>query len=290
MNEYATLREMRNYLSLASQNTQDDDRILDFTRRASRAIDSYTRRKFYPERKIFKFDYNRSDEVRFDRDVLELKGLSDLNGASGFGLGVLFLSCGDDYNRSPYDRARVNSNSGSLFNYQGTTQQAIHADLLLGYHEDYDYAWMYSNGILTASLASAITTASVSASSGSNEIGLSPRYESNQLWKIGSGASEEFVYTKSFDGSSLVELIRGINGTVANDHASDTPVYVWCVEPEIKFATVRLAQWQYEQAQNPIYSKLVTPQFGTIEMPFTWPLDVQDKLKRFQRGRIKTAF
>lgn len=290
MNEYATLNQLRQYLNLGETNTEDDTRLLQFVRRASRAIDTYTRRKFYPERKTLTFDYVYSDEVRFNRDVLELKGLSDLNGASGVGSDVLFLSCGYNYNYTPYDRVRIKEDSGSLFNFQGTTQKAIHADVILGFHEDYDNAWVNSNGLLTASLASSLTTASVSASSGENEWGISPRYEPQTLARIGTGASEEFVYISSFTNGSLVNLIRGVNGTTAKDHASDTPVYVWDTEPEIKFSTIRLAQWQYETAQNPIYSKMFSPQFGTIELPFSWPLEIKDKLDRFKRGRIESAF
>lgn len=290
MNEYATLREMRSYLNLSSENTEEDDRILQFVRRASRAIDGYTRRKFYPQRDTLYFDYQYSDEVRFNRDVLELKGLSDLNGASAVGNDVLFLTCGYNYNYTPYDRVRIKEDSGSLFNFQGTTQKSIHADVVLGYHEDYNNAWMNSDGLLTASLASSISAASISASSGENAWGITPRYESQTILKIGSGASEEYVYVKSFDNASLANVIRGINGTTAKDHASDTPIYVWQPEPEIKFSTIRLAQWQYESAQNPIYSKLFSPQFGTIELPFSWPLEIKDKLDRYKRGRIESAF
>ena len=290
MNEYATLREMRSYLNLGDTNTEDDERILQFVRRASRAIDAYTRRKFYPQRKLLDFDYEYSDEVRFNRDVLELKGLSDLNGASGMGLDVLYLSCGYDYNYSPYDRVRIKDDSGSLFNFQGTTQKAISADVILGYHEDYENAWMNSDGFLTASLASSLTTASMSASSGENAWGITPRYDAENILRIGTGASEEYIYIKSFTNSSLAKIVRGVNGTTAKDHASDTPVEVWQPEPEIRFSTVRLAQWQYETTQNPIYSKLFSPQFGTIELPFSWPLEIRDKLDRYKRSRIESAF
>ena len=84
--DYTTLSNVRTYLSLASADISDNDELRRFITRASRSIDGFTRRAFYPRRigdgKLLTFDLpNDRSYLRMDGvDLLEVKGLSDLNG------------------------------------------------------------------------------------------------------------------------------------------------------------------------------------------------------------------
>src|SRR3990167_3874986 len=120
-NEYAGLETLRVYLSLGSMDTADDTELKKFLRTSSRAIDKFCNRIFYPERKIRRYDIPEDSltVLKVEHDLLESKGLSSVNGASEISSGVYWLRCGDDWNRTPYDRVEIDESSGSLFNYSG---------------------------------------------------------------------------------------------------------------------------------------------------------------------------
>lgn len=287
-NIYAPLTELRSYLSLASADTSDDDQLLQYLYRASRAVDKYTHRKFYPEQRPTQyFDDPCNGEIRVRDDLLEVLGLSAVNGASEVDSSVYWLRCGDDWNMTPYDRIVLDDSSGSLFNYSGTPQRSVHLSGYYGYHERYDKndgGWIDSGLTLSSSMASAITVASLTNTSDiTNTIGEQPAIVSEQLWRIG---NEMMHVTGSSSNASQISVRRGVNGTMAASHAASTAVQTWQVEPEIGFVTTRLAAWQYQQAMAPFTHKVRMIGMGTLELPETWPPDVEDKLKRFKRERI----
>jgi hypothetical protein len=78
MNEYSTLSRLRTHLALGSAATTDDDQLRRFLLNASRAIDRYTKRNFYPMRKqgtnTLKQDLPSDLTLRFEFDILEVKG------------------------------------------------------------------------------------------------------------------------------------------------------------------------------------------------------------------------
>ena len=78
---YATLDATRVYLSMGSQDVTDDAEIMRFIRNASRAIDRYTRRKFYPRVETRYYDYVKQKGVRLDDDLLSLSSLILLKSA-----------------------------------------------------------------------------------------------------------------------------------------------------------------------------------------------------------------
>lgn len=285
MNEYATLSELRSYMSLGSADTSDDDVLRQFLRRSSRTIDRYARRQFYPKKRVVKFDLIRANQVKFGPlDVLEVKGLSHINGASEVDSSVYFLQCGNDYNYTPYDRIVMKSDIGSQLSFSGTEQQAIHASIIEGYHENYGDAWIDSGASLTDALGASITLASVSGSGGENVLGISPRFQTEYLIRLSGGtASEEYAYvvdTAPAGGASHLRLIRGVNGTTPASHAASTSIEVWDVDPDVRFSTVYLSAWAYEQARSPFTKAVAFPGMGLIEMTARWPEDIKDRLDR----------
>lgn len=285
MNEYATLSELRSYMSLGSADTSDDDVLRQFLRRTSRTVDRYTRRHFYPKKRVVKFDHEKSDLVRFGPlDVLEVKGLSHINGASEVDSSVYFLQCGNDYNHTPYDRIVMKSDIGSQLSFSGTEQQAIQASIIEGYHERYDDAWIDSSASLTDALGASVTMASISGSGGEDSLGISPRFSTEQLIRFSGGtASEEYAYvidTAPTGGASHLRLIRGVNGTTPTSHAASTSIEVWDVDPDVRFVTVYLSAWAYEQARSPFTKAVAFPGMGLIEMTAKWPEDITDRLDK----------
>ena len=125
-NAYTTLRRVRNFLSLASQDASDDDYLQESIRHASRSIDLFTHRFFYPKKQTRQYDIKDQRLIRLDEeDLLEVKGLSDHNGSSEIDSSAYFTRSGDNWNEYPLNRIEMDFSVGSLLNYSGTRQQGI---------------------------------------------------------------------------------------------------------------------------------------------------------------------
>jgi hypothetical protein len=291
--EYTTLSKVRNFLALGSATTADDDRLREHIQYSSRAIDGYTRRKFFPQRRgdgdYLRFDLpdTRTVLIVDEVDLLEVKGLSDINGASEIDTSVYWLKTGDRWNLTPYDRIVIDDSSGSLFNFSGTPQRAIRLDGITGFHSQYNNsAWVDSGASLTSDLAATVTTASVSASGAFNTIGEAPRFSEGQIWKIGSGSTEEFAYVKDTISSSTVRLIRGVNGTSAYSHGTTTRIFTWQPERDIEHSATELTAFMYLKATAPLTNRVTNLQLGIVETPNTWPEITLDRLKRYRKSYV----
>ncbi len=285
LNTYSTLPKLRRYLMLASADTSDDDSLRDFLRASSRAIDRYCHRVFYPHRRISYFDLpEKKDVLRIDDDLLEVKGLSHLNGASEFDSNTYWLKSGDDWNKTPYDRIVIDTaRTGSVLNFIVTPRRAIHTDVILGYNSDYDNAWIDSGASLVNSITSTQTQIDISGSVGADLVGNAPRFEEGQIWKI----DNEFILASSGVSASVISTIRGINGTTAASHAASVTVNVFDVEKDIEFATRRLAAMEHHQAQAPYTGRQIAINFGAvIESQDEWPQDVKGRINRYRKHRI----
>ncbi len=293
LGDYTSLSKVRTNLSLASAGEDSDDAELQsLITKASRTIDRYTRRFFYPLRQggndTLKFDLptDRRTLVFDDLDVLEVHGLSHTNGASEIDSSVYWLKCGNRWNLTPYDRLEIDDSSGSLFNFSGTTQRAVHVDTLLGYREDYKFAWVDSSASLTDALGAAITLASVSGSAGNNSVGVSPRFFAGQILKLGSGATEEFVYVQDTINSSSIRLIRGVNGTSVASHAASAEIMTWQPEYDIEDAATEVVAFVYQKSRSPFTGKLSVMNLGFVEVPEAWPEKTLEKLQRYKKRPI----
>ena len=283
-NTYTTLPRLKAYLSLGSAATSDDNFLRSFLRRASRSVDRYTKRQFFPSEVTLRNNLPEGDVLRFDFDILEVKGLSDLNGASEIDSGAYFVSAGANYDRTPYDRIVLDYQSGSVFKYSGTDQQAVHTNAIIGYHEDYGNAWVNSGASLTSlvGLATGKTTINVSGSAGENLLGDKPRFEEGNVIKI----DEEFMHVIAGNGASGLDVIRAANGTTASAHAASTAVFVFEPMQDIEFATTRLAAMEYHQSLAPYTGRVIALQFGTIENHERYPPDVLEILKAYKKQRV----
>jgi hypothetical protein len=238
--------------------------------------------------RILRYDIPKDSQLlRVDElDLLEVKGLSHVNGASEIDSSVYWLKCGDQWNMTPYDQIVLDDSSGSSFNYSGTPQRAVHLDAVVGYHEDYEHGWVDTGGSLTFALASGINLASVSSSAAANTWGISPRFSEGQLLRFNSGSAEEYAYLKDTINASLVRVIRGINGTSQLSHAQGTTVYTWQPEQDIEFAATDLAAFMYHKAKSPLTGRVQFAQTGIIEQPHIWPEQTIERLKRYKRSQV----
>ena len=284
---YANLAQAREYLALASQNTDDDAVLLSFLNRASRSIDRYCRRPFFPKRETRTYDYKMSDRIKLDAELLKLDTLTTENGGETIGQSILIFQTGENYNYGPWDTITIRSDSGSLLNFSATEQQANSVTGFWGYHEDYANAWVDTGTSLAGSYAASATSLSL-AGAGSAGVGASdvnfeaPRISPGDLlWVEG-----EMFLAVGGAGNNNATVIPHFSGTSSNDHASGVAVYKFTPEPDINFATLRLTSWMYGQRMSPYESKTAFVQLGTVSIPSSWATDIRDKIDRYKRTTL----
>jgi len=286
-NSYTTHAKVREYMGLEESDTTDDNLFRTLMWRASKAIDSFTRRKFYPRVETRYYTLDDSKLVRLDDDLLSLTTLKDYNGASTVGAGVLFTAAGSNWNRTPSDRIIIDSSSGSTLNYSGTPEKAVEVTGVWGYHEDWDNAFLDTGTSLAASVTDSSTTLEVAgAGSTGSDINYEwPRIAIGDLVRLDS----EYLQVVNTGGAAAsVLVIRGANGTTAASHASAATVDKFVVEGTIEFAARRLAGWTAAQRNTPYEVGTSAPgQFGMIDIPQSWPPDVKERLRRFVKREIQ---
>lgn len=297
MNEYSTLAKMRQYLGhddsigAASADAEPNAILLRLLYQASRAIDHYTRRHFYPKVETRFYDLKDARELRLEHDLLELQTLKTQNGACTVASGVLFLAAGRDWNQRPYDRIVFDRSSGSLLNFSGTPQRANEVTGVWGYHEAWDEAWVDTGTSLavsyTASGGSIALAGAGSVGTGASDAQyFHPRLSPGDLIRIG----DQYLHVRggaaSGNGTVLVQPFA--NGTTAASHAVGASIAKFAPEADIETATLRYTAWLYAQKDTPYQVRQANVTFGTIQLQDDIPLDVKDKINRFVKFGIES--
>ncbi len=293
-NEYSNLARLRQYIqldSLASANTEDDALLFRLLNRASRAIDTYTRRKFYPTSETQFYDYSESRQVRFGDDLLSLTTAKYLNGACTIASGVMWLAAGRDWNRRPADRLVLNQSTGSVLNFTGTPQRAIEIGGIWGYHENWNDAWVDTGACLSANYVASGGSLSIagagSVGAGASDVlGDYPRIAVGDLIRI----DDEWMQVTggAVSGNGTVVVRPYANGTAAASHASGAGITRFSPEPDIEWCALRLASWRFGQRAQPYTEKQGNALTGSFSIPADFPGDVREVLERFVRHTIET--
>lgn len=288
MNLYATVAQLRTYLTIASQNEADDRQLYGLLKTASRSADKYTRRWFFPKRDTRYYDYKESQVIKLDADFLSLDTLLTQNGDETVSSGVVILQTGDNYNHPPYNLIVMRSDSGCTFNYSGTDQRANQVTGWWGYNEDYSNAWISTGASLSTSYISGAGSIGISGGStgtgASDANGDSPRLSPGDVIRID---GEVMQVTAGLNNSAIL-VLGHTNGTSANHHAASTAIEKFIPEPDINWATVRMAGWLYGQGMTPYESKTAFVTIGTINIPQGMAADVKQRLDRFVRMTFVT--
>ena len=264
--DYCTREQLKAYLDLAATATGDDSLLDSLIRRASRAIDTYTRRWFYERTDTREYDYPGRQRLYLDADLLGCTTLT-IDGTAN-----------TDYKLRPQNVdakqwIEMTYGSGSVFEWSDTPQDAITVLGEWGYHDDYANAWESSGD--TVQNVTEITAAGtlLTVTDGSH-------FAIRQTLKIGS----EQVLVTAISSSSLT-VKRAFNGTTAAAHANATAITIWRPCADIEHIAIRLAGWFYRQKDAP-YSRTANPAMGVIVDPSAMPPDIAAALSRFKRRRI----
>jgi len=286
---YSNLTAVKDYLAHASPDSSDDAILLTFIRNASRAIDKYTRRKFYPRVETRFYNNDNIKTILLDEDLLALQTLKTQSGACTVGSPVMWMQTGEVHNFPPFNRIVISDSQGSVLSYSGTPQRSQEVTGTWGYHEDYNNAWLDTGTSLavnyTASAPSMNLAGAGSAGTGASDAwGNAPRMSVGDLLKIG---DQMFHITGAGSAATIVNVLPYANGTTAVSHASGASIAKFVYEPDIEFATRRLAAWSYAQRQTPYEVRSAFPALGEVTINESLPLDVKERIERFKRPLIR---
>lgn len=288
MNEYITPHALKDYVGIRDEDRRvreyvpgEDGLILAFCTRASRLIDRFTFRKFYPHTETRYFDLKYSDHVCLDDDLLEVSTFTTANTNTTVGSSYYFLI---PYTEYPKHRIDLDLSTGTTLSFSGTPQQANAITATWGYHTDWDNAWVDSGDDLAAQVSSTTaTTITVDDAEGQDVYGRAPRFQHTQLLKIDS----EYLYIYGKQGNTTLQVIRGVNGTTAATHDAASTIYVY--EPDADVIEI-LAEWGkylYRHKDAQAAETTAFPELGMVVSPSGLPAGIRENIERLKRRQIK---
>ena len=257
MNYYVTRSDFLNFKDTNTPADAVDDAVIDaILEQASRFIDDYTGRKFYPRFETRLLDIPSTitrdlSTLQFDDDLLSIDEL--LNG-DGTAITEYILK---EPNYTPYWCLKLRDTASVTWepDSSGSSEQVISLSGIWGYHDRFAYAW---KPITTLSVAiTDITSLTLSVTS-NNDL------SKGSIIKIG----DEVMNVVSTGTGTITVDFRGDNGTTAATHLISSPVYVWQVIQPIKQACLMITNSLYQKrfGENATGNTIVTP-MGTVIPP-----------------------
>lgn len=259
---YATREAVQ--LSLEATNTVASSRLIDRRLEASsRAVESITHRRFYPERKTVYVDYPNYQYAYPWRLWLEGNEIISLDTLTAGGVSIspsnVMLRRGDEINEPPYDSLELNTSSAAVFQSGQTDQRAIAVAGLFG---DKDTDTSIPTAVLSGAINSSVTTLVLNPASGIYNVGVGSvvligtervvttdrrmsdsgintagtlaDLQSARTLAVGTGSAfavgeiilvdAERMRVEDIAGNNLI-VTRAWDGTTLADHASGVDVY-----------------------------------------------------------------
>lgn len=321
MFSYVSFEDLKQYRGVDSTEVKNDPVMRELCAEASRSWDRWTHRKFYP--RLETRYYNDIEDAAsatplwgqgsfypsgvfpnplrhrtgyqagvvggqvllLDDELLEVVELKTANGATIISSSDYFLKTGENYNLPPYDRIELNTSGSAAFTSEETLQRANSVRGYWGYHEDWANAWLDSGDTVEDNpLVVSATSMTVNDVDGEDGYGRMPRFKAQTLLKIES----EYVLVLSKNATSnTVRIKRAMFGTVAAEHAQNTPIYIYQPMDDIVYYVTRLARWFSSQrnASSDSADRPTVMPSGMLIMPSGLPKDVKDAVLRFERPK-----
>lgn len=274
MYSYVTLDAVKRYIG-GSLGSGDDELLNELIDWSSRLIEWWKGRRFDARRETRYFDTPQptgsyfgifdptlvsaatKTVLRVDEDLLAVEEL--LNGD-----GTEILSSGyvlEPANEWPKNRIRLRSGQYWAVSDDGP-EQAIQVTGLWGYHDRYADAWRTADAAQDDPLEIAADTLTVTSAD---------RFEIGQMIRI----ETEFLIVTGIDvENNLLTVERGWNGTVAADHAKDSPIAIYRPMGTVVQTCMRLVKWRYSQRDVDAFDKTYVLGSGVVSEPSALPADV----------------
>jgi hypothetical protein len=278
MNLYATLDDLRRYLGLTSAQTGDDDLLLAVLGAASRLIEGYAGRRFYPERYTRAYTYRDPRTLLLEGDLLDLHTLTNGDGSTLDPEAYHLQPPGESVKS-----AVVLDLTQTVFVHTGDPVDAITVDATWGFHPNWAAAWTDSgDSVQDDPLSSSATTLTVSDADGLDATGLRARFGVGQLLRI----EDEILHVLVINTTTnTLTVTRGANGSTAAAHDQDTAIAVYQPPDDVRQVCLRVASWLYKQ-KDAGFVYAAGGLRGQLTVPPALPDDVQQILQPYVRVRV----
>lgn len=250
MNVYATIDEIKLDLGQDWDITADDTMLRRKAIEASRFVDGYTRRRFYPAYATYQFDHPASSRctLLLDRDLLSVSSLTTDNGNTTITSNYYFPLAGDSHTHTPYNQIALNTDT-NVWEWSTTQRASNTITGIWGFHNDWSNAWGLVDTVQDNPLGIAATSLVVADADGIDERGLKPRFQVGQLIRFGNSVTAEYAHITEIVGETLT-IVRGVNGSTAAEQAESTSIYVYRPQYDIAQATLFLAMHLYRRKDS----------------------------------------
>ena len=288
MNEYVTAFQLKDYCGIKDDEgsvrepvDKDERLIRRFCEQASRAIDTWTRRTFYPRLETRYYDHNESLRLWLDDDLLAVTALATQNGGDTIAPADYILV---PYNAYPKYRIDIDTSSGEVFSISDTAQRSERVTGTWGYHSDWTNAWVDSGDTLAVAVTSTTATSlTVASTVGQDVWGRAPRFQIGHLLKI----EDEYLYVYDIPAPTTLYVRRGVNGTEAATHLISTSINTFAPESDITLALLLYGRFLYRQKDSGVTEVTAFPEMGIVQTPAGLPKDVKDIVSKFTRRPIR---
>ncbi len=283
---YVFPAQVRRILGTQSQATNDDDILLSFCEELSRKIDFECNRQFFPRYQTLKMDWpGTSFTLDLPDDLLQMVTLTNGDGSiipqtttiGGSTVQVQFLYPSAEF---PKSKLEIGINSGVVFLFVGTPQQAISIDAIWGFPA-------YENtGTWNTSTSATVQDTTQQSATQTTLLTQTGNFYAGQTLYIES----EFEIIQSVSTSTpndTLTVTRGQCGSAAVTHANGTAINQTLVHPSLFRAAERMVGWAYrlkDAADGYTYGTVGIKAFGSLTIPNAFPEDVRDILKNLRRG------
>lgn len=276
-NLYATLDEVRRYLGLSAAQSDDDDLLLLMSGAASRLIEGYAGRRFYPQRATRRYAVSDSYRLSLDDDLLTLHSLTNGDGQA------VPLEAVHRHPAGPVTSSLILDRTRTAFVHMGDPLDAIAVEGTWGYHPAWADAWQDSgDSVQDDPLSAAATTLTVSDVSAVPPGGTGRRFAVGQLLRLG----EEYLHVLAVDeGTNTLTVARAANGTTAASHSRGAAIAVYRPPEDVRQACLRVTHWLYRQPDAGFVLRSAGLR-GEVVVPPALPDDVQQILAPYVRVRV----
>lgn len=229
-NCYTTLAKMSAIKRISSVNAVEDAVLEAMISAASRVIDGYCGRTFYP--RVANRLYDVPENILFLKDdLLSLTTLTNGDATVITSTDYILESSG----RYPYWGIKLRDISSVfwLYNSYGSEERVISVLGEWGYHNDYPGAW-FATDTLSAGVNAAVTALPTTGSA---------LLKQNQIIKIDS----EVMNVSSVVTTTTNVTKRGDNGSTAAAHLISAQIYVWLPIEDIRAACEDIVLTEYNK-------------------------------------------
>jgi len=278
VNIYATLDDLRDVLRLDEEQTSDDGLLLALLDAASRLIEGFAGRQFYPQRASRRYTVTDPQRLCLGADLLELHSLTNGDGSLIPAAAIHLEPAGLAVRSS-----LVLDRTQAAFTHNGDPVDALVVDGMWGYHPDWATAWRASGDtVQNDPLDVADTALLVSDADAPWPTGFGRRFAAGHLIRIG----DESLHVLAVDaGANTLTVARGVNGTTATTHTLGATIDVYQPPADVRQACLRVATWLYKQPDAGFVQRAAGLR-GQVIVPPALPEDVQQILAPYVRVRV----